>query len=60
MTGEIKFFKKEDKMPTHDIIDNQNEKLADHINAILKSSERCKFAVGYFFLSGFTAVQEIP
>ncbi len=45
-------------MSNHDIIDNQNEKLTDHINAILKSSERDKFAVGYFFLSGFTAVQE--
>ncbi|RKY39218.1 MAG: helicase [Candidatus Omnitrophota bacterium] len=44
-------------MPTHDIIDNRNEKLIDHINAILKSSERAKFAVGYFFLSGFEAVK---
>lgn len=44
-------------MPTHDIIDNRSEKLTDHINAILKSAERCKFAVGYFFLSGFEAVQ---
>jgi len=39
-------------MPTHDIIDNRNEKLVDHINRILASTERARFAVGYFFLSG--------
>jgi hypothetical protein len=26
-------------MPTHDIIDNRNEKLVDHINRILSSTE---------------------
>lgn len=26
-------------MPTHDIIDNRSEKLVDHINRILSSSE---------------------
>lgn len=26
-------------MPTHDIIDNRHEKLADHINRILPSTE---------------------
>jgi superfamily II DNA/RNA helicase len=45
-------------MPHHDIIDNRDEKLVDHINSILKSTDRAKFAVGYFFLSGFVAVQE--
>lgn len=45
-------------MPTHDIIDNQNEKLIDHINSILKSTEKAKFAVGYFFLSGFETLQK--
>ena len=45
-------------MPTHDIIDNRSKKLTDHINAILKSSKRAKFAVGYFFLSGLEAVQK--
>ena len=45
-------------MSSHDIIDNRSEKLTEHINAILKSSERAKFAVGYFFLSGFEAVQD--
>ncbi|MBN2186364.1 MAG: helicase [Dehalococcoidia bacterium] len=45
-------------MPTHDIIDNRNEKLVDHINRILPSVERAKFAVGYFFLSGFEPIQK--
>ncbi len=45
-------------MPTHDIIDNRNEKLVDHINQILSSSESAKFAVGYFFLSGFTSIAD--
>jgi superfamily II DNA/RNA helicase/HKD family nuclease len=45
-------------MGTHDIIDNRNEKLADHINTILQGTERAKFAVGYFFLSGFEAIKD--
>lgn len=45
-------------MPTHDIIDNRNERLVDHINRILPSAERAKFAVGYFFLSGFEPIQK--
>jgi len=45
-------------MPSHDIIDNRNERLVDHINAILPSTERAKFAVGYFLLSGLEAIQE--
>jgi len=40
----------------HDIIDNQRDKLVDHINALLPQSERARFAVGYFFLSGFSAI----
>ncbi len=28
----------------------------DHINALLPQSERARFAVGYFFLSGFSAI----
>jgi len=27
------------KMPSHDIIDNRNEKLSDHINTILQGTE---------------------
>lgn len=45
-------------MPTHDIIDNRNQKLVDHINRILDSSSAAHFAVGYFFLSGFTAISD--
>ena len=40
----------------HDIIDNRSEKLADHINLILDSTEKARFAVGYFFLSGFQSI----
>jgi superfamily II DNA or RNA helicase len=45
-------------MPTHDIIDNRNEKLVDHINRILASTEAARFAVGYFFLSGLESIAE--
>jgi HKD family nuclease len=45
-------------MPTHDIIDNRNEKLVDHINRILSSTEAARFAVGYFFVSGLTSIAE--
>ena len=31
-------------------------KLVDHINSILASSIRARFAVGYFFLSGLTSI----
>jgi HKD family nuclease len=42
----------------HDIVDNRNEKLIDHINKILDSTEVAKFAVGYFFVSGLTAIKD--
>ena len=42
----------------HDIIDNRNEKLVEHINLLLDSTERARFAVGYFFLSGFQSIVE--
>ena len=45
-------------MPVHDIIDNRQEKLVDHINRILDSSDAARFAVGYFFLSGLTAISK--
>ncbi len=32
-------------MPAHDIIDNRQEKLVDHINRILDSSDAARFAV---------------
>ena len=40
----------------HDIIDNRNEKLIDHVNLILDSTDHARFAVGYFFLTGFTSI----
>jgi hypothetical protein len=43
-------------MPAHNIIDNRDEKLIDHIKRILPSADAAKFAVGYFFLSGLEAV----
>lgn len=46
-------------MPAHDIIDNRKKILVDHINRILSSTEAARFAVGYFFLSGLTAIPEI-
>ena len=45
-------------MPAHDIIDNRNQKLAEHIRTLLASSETARFAVGYFFLSGFEAIAD--
>lgn len=45
-------------MPAHDIIDNRNEKMIDHINRILSSTNAARFAVGYFFLSGLTPIAE--
>lgn len=42
----------------HDIIDNRNDRLVDQINTILGSTDAARFAVGYFFLSGFTAISE--
>ena len=42
----------------HDIIDNRNEKLVEHINLLLDSTEKARFAVGYFFLSGFQSIVE--
>jgi len=45
-------------MPTHDIIDNRHERLVDHINRILSSTDSARFAVGYFFLSGLTSIAQ--
>jgi len=44
-------------MNPHDKIDNRNEKLSNHINTILQGTEKVKFAVGYFFLSGFEVIK---
>jgi superfamily II DNA/RNA helicase len=45
-------------MPTNDIIDNRTHKLAEQIRTNLDSSTAAHFAVGYFFLSGFTAIAD--
>jgi len=42
----------------HDIIDNRQEKLVDHIRRILPGTQAAHFAVGYFFLSGLEAVAD--
>jgi HKD family nuclease/superfamily II DNA or RNA helicase len=45
-------------MASHDIIDNRAEKLIDHLNEMLGSCDRARFAVGYLFLSGLTGLAE--
>lgn len=45
-------------MSSHDIIDNRNHRLVDHINRILATTDSARFAVGYFFLSGLTSIAE--
>lgn len=45
-------------MGSHDIIDNRQTKLVDHINRILESTEAARFAVGYFFLSGLESIAD--
>ncbi len=41
-----------------DIVDNRRERLVDTIKSILDSTESARFAVGYFFVSGLTAVRD--
>jgi len=43
-------------MPAHDIIDNRTQKLSDHINRLLGTTDLARFAVGYFFLSGLEPI----
>ena len=43
-------------MAAHDIIDNRREKLVEHVSRILGTTERGRFAIGYFFLSGLKAI----
>jgi phosphatidylserine/phosphatidylglycerophosphate/cardiolipin synthase-like enzyme len=43
----------------HDIIDNRKDRLLiDQIKTILGSTKAARFAVGYFFLSGFTPIAD--
>lgn len=43
-------------MPTHDIIDNREEKLVDHVKKMLHTSRKAHFAVGYLFTSGLKPI----
>jgi phosphatidylserine/phosphatidylglycerophosphate/cardiolipin synthase-like enzyme len=45
-------------MPAHDVIDNRQVKLVDQILGVLPESCRARFAVEYFFLSGFEALAD--
>ena len=42
----------------HDIIDNRERKLAASVKPLLAESERAKFAVGFFFISGFKFIAD--
>ena len=42
----------------HDIIDNRERKLAASVKPLLSESEKAKFAVGYFFISGFKFIAD--
>jgi len=42
----------------HDIIDNHDVKLIDELARRFPSSEKAKFAVGYFFLSGLEPLKD--
>ncbi|HKP77016.1 MAG TPA: helicase-related protein [Longimicrobiaceae bacterium] len=43
-------------MPTHDVIDNREQKLCDHVRKILETADAARFAVGYFFVSGLDSI----
>ena len=42
----------------HDIIDNRERKLAASVKPLLSESQKAKFAVGYFFISGFKFIAD--
>lgn len=44
---------------SHDIIDNRDQRLVDHIRQILPGSQAARFAVGYFFLSGLEVLADV-
>lgn len=43
----------------HDVIDNRDQLLIEHIRRILPTTQAGKFAVGYFFLSGLESVADV-
>ncbi|MBU4446293.1 hypothetical protein KJ656_14635, partial [bacterium] len=42
----------------HQIIDNRSKKLVDEIHLQLNETLKAKIAVGYFFISGLTVIEE--
>ena len=45
-------------MPSHDIIDNQNEVLLNSVRDLLQDSVSAKFAVGYLFITGLEPIMD--
>jgi len=45
-------------MPTHDIIDNREGILLEHVKNLLRNSVSAKFAVGYFFFQNYNGIME--
>ncbi|MCK4735781.1 MAG: hypothetical protein KAT65_25225 [Methanophagales archaeon] len=45
-------------MPTHDIIDNREEVLSEHVKNLIRNSVSAKFAVGYFFTRGLEPIEK--
>jgi ERCC4-related helicase len=45
-------------MPTHDILDNREGILLEHVKSLLRNSATAKFAVGYLFTSGLTPLMD--
>ena len=41
---------------TQILLTTETEKLVDNVNLILDATDRARFAVGYFFLTGFTSI----
>jgi len=46
-------------MPPRDIIANRDENPVYHVNCILPSDERARFAIGYIFLSCFERYMQV-
>lgn len=44
-------------VPMVKIIDNKNKKVAEYISEHIKDSKEAKFAIGYFFISGWNLVK---
>lgn len=53
-----KHMKIEPRKPIDSIIDNRTQKMKDIIKKFLPNTSIAKFAVGYFFISGFNVIRE--